>query len=82
MAAIKTGGLLYVWGYNGSGQIGNNVDPATVSAYSSPVVIGASSWTSISAGSYFIAGIKSGGLLLTWGSNDSGQLGTNENPDC
>ena len=41
----------------------------------SPIQVGTSSWTSISAGASVTAGISSDKLLYTWGSNTYGQLG-------
>ena len=42
---------------------------------SSPVQIGTSSWTSISAGANHTAAIRSDGALFTWGDNGNGKLG-------
>ena len=70
-AAIRSDGLLFTWGLNSSGQLGNG----TITNRSSPVQIGSSSWTTVSAGKSHIAAIRSGGTLFTWGLNSSGQLG-------
>jgi alpha-tubulin suppressor-like RCC1 family protein len=42
---------------------------------SSPVQIGSSSWTSVTAGESHSAAIRTDGALFTWGGNTSGQLG-------
>ena len=53
-AALDNNNLLYTWGLNSSGQIGDN----TSISRSSPTQIGSSSWTVISAGQIDIYGIK------------------------
>jgi alpha-tubulin suppressor-like RCC1 family protein len=65
--------LLYAWGHNTSGQLGDN----TTAAKSSPVVLGALSWTSVhNHFSGTTAGaIRSDGKLFTWGANFGGTLG-------
>ena len=62
---------LYMWGMNRNGQLGlgNTI------ARSSPIQVGTSSWTSVSAGAFHTAAILSDGALFTWGINTSGQLG-------
>ena len=44
----------------------------------SPIVAAGGSWISISSGHNHYLGIKSGGTLWAWGSNDKGQLGLND----
>jgi alpha-tubulin suppressor-like RCC1 family protein len=71
---IPNATALYAWGDNSSGQLG---DGTTVSK-SSPVHIGTSSWSSISAGQKHTLALLYGGLagaLYAWGDNSSGQLG-------
>jgi alpha-tubulin suppressor-like RCC1 family protein len=86
--AITSSNLLYIWGTNSSGQIGDGTtiaksspqlvgDNAIVGAQSSPVQIGSSSWTAVSAGGFHTMAIRSGGTLFTWGLNASGQIGDN-----
>jgi len=74
-AAIKTDGTLWTWGFNSSGQLGDN----TITNKSSPVqVIGfATNWSSVACGTFFTAAVKADGTLWTWGQNTSGQLGDN-----
>ena len=74
VAGIKTDGTLWVWGYNASGQLGDN----TTIDKSSPVqIITGGTWRSVDSMASNMAGIKSDGTLWTWGFNDSGQLGDN-----
>ena len=77
-AAIKNDGTLWMWGYNGGGevkygQLGDN----TIIDKSSPVqtVCGGTDWKSVSCGAKFTAAIKNNGTLWTWGQNANGQLG-------
>jgi alpha-tubulin suppressor-like RCC1 family protein len=70
-AAITTDGKLFVWGNNPSGQLGLN---DTVNR-SSPVQLGALSWSMISVGNNYIAGITSDGKLFTWGDSTNNQTG-------
>ena len=74
-AAIKTDGTLWLWGYNGSGQLGNN----TVADKSSPVqtIAGGTNWKQVACGNGNTAAIKTDGTLWLWGYNVSGQLGDN-----
>jgi len=73
-AAIRSDGLLFTWGANSSGQLGNN----TVFSRSIPVQVGISSWSQISVGTLFMVGRTSNKLLYAWGSNTAGQLGLND----
>lgn len=70
--AIRNDGLLFAWGSNYAGQIGDG----STTPRSSPVQIGALSWLSIAGGASHSIGIRSDNLLFSWGSNDYGQLGT------
>ena len=70
---LRSDGRLYTMGRNTAGQLG---DPAFgVTNRSSPVQIGTSSWSVISAGISTSAAIDSVGRLFTWGLNTAGQLG-------
>jgi alpha-tubulin suppressor-like RCC1 family protein len=74
MAAIKSDGTLWTWGYNTNGQLGDN----TRVDKSSPVQVLGTNWKLVdvqSSGSGFCAAIKTDGTLWTWGSNDYGELG-------
>ena len=75
-AAIKTDGTLWVWGNNGSVQLGTN---DTINR-STPITTfaGGTDWKQVSAtGSQSTAAIKTDGTLWVWGQNLYGQLGNN-----
>ena len=71
--AIRSDSTLWSWGKNDQGQLGQNI--ATTIHRSSPVQIGAGTWSVISAGNSFGAAITSAGNLQTTGLNDKGQQG-------
>jgi alpha-tubulin suppressor-like RCC1 family protein len=82
-SAIKTDGTLWLWGKNGSGNLGVN-DTRT---RSTPVttLLGGNNWKQVSisrdtAGVATSSAIKTDGTLWTWGENGvfSGQLGVND----
>ena len=72
MAAIKTDGTLWTWGYGVYGQLGLN----SQTQYSSPKQI-PGTWTSVGGHNYMMAATKSDGTLWTWGENTPGVLGDN-----
>jgi alpha-tubulin suppressor-like RCC1 family protein len=74
-AAIKTDGTLWTWGFNTSGQLGDN----TIISRSTPVTTfaGGTNWKQVSGGGSHTAAIKTDGTLWTWGSNTLNQLGDN-----
>ena len=72
--AHKTDGTLWSWGYNGSGQLGQN----NKTAYSSPRQVPGTTWsTAIAAASGMGYAIKTDGTLWSWGYNTFGGLGQN-----
>ena len=74
--AITTTGILYGWGLNTAGQVGN----ASLTTVSSPVLVSGpatTSWSSVAAGSSHSFGITTIGQLYGWGQNTSGQVGIN-----
>jgi alpha-tubulin suppressor-like RCC1 family protein len=84
--AIKSDNTIWTWGinlYSGVGdntsidrsapvQILSNINPVLVL---SPIQIGTSSWTQISAGAGHSLALRTDGGLFTWGLNTVGQLG-------
>ena len=75
MAAIKTDGTLWTWGYNGYGQLGRN----NTTNSSSPVqtIAQGTNWKQVACGGVTTSAIKTDGTLWSWGSNGQGQLGDN-----
>jgi alpha-tubulin suppressor-like RCC1 family protein len=75
VAAIKTDGTLWCWGYGNYGNLGNNNGLPR----SSPVqtVTFGTNWKQVSTVGSHTAAIKTDGTLWTWGSNSYGQLGDN-----
>jgi alpha-tubulin suppressor-like RCC1 family protein len=72
---IRGTGILYSWGINSSGQLGDN----TSTSKSSPVSVvgGFTDWTQASAGNQFSLGVRSNGTLWAWGNGGGGKLGDN-----
>jgi alpha-tubulin suppressor-like RCC1 family protein len=79
VAAIKTDGTLWLWGYNGLATLGDN----TTTNRSSPVqtVSGGTNWKQVACGQYHTAAIKTDGTLWLWGYNGGGRLGDNTEVD-
>jgi alpha-tubulin suppressor-like RCC1 family protein len=73
VAAIKTDGTLWTWGYNSTGQLGDG----TTSTRSSPVTTagGGTNWKQVASGYDAIGAIKTDGTLWVWGLNNAGQVG-------
>ncbi|MBU1244547.1 hypothetical protein KJ612_15205, partial [Myxococcota bacterium] len=76
---VKTDGAALCWGYNGSGQLGNN----EIFDESAPVqVFGlASGASTISSGRYHTCAVKTDGSAVCWGNNTYGQLGNGSTLD-
>ena len=78
-------GQLWAWGENEEGELGQNQkgNPGGLGGLSSPTQVGTNSnWSDIGGGGmeeYGGYAWKSDGTLWTWGSNEYGQLGLNEN---
>jgi alpha-tubulin suppressor-like RCC1 family protein len=71
---IRTNGVLYAWGYNNLGRLGDN----TVVNKSSPVsVVGDfTDWCFVSNCNHTLA-VRTNGTLWAWGNNVNGALGDN-----
>jgi alpha-tubulin suppressor-like RCC1 family protein len=74
-AGINVNGILYAWGNNNYGRLGDN----TTTSRLSPVtpVGGIINWKQVSVGDFHTLAIASGGFAYSWGSNGNGELGTN-----
>jgi alpha-tubulin suppressor-like RCC1 family protein len=79
IAAIKTDGTLWTWGWGINGALGN----ATTGAALTPVTTfaGGTNWKQVSAGAFDIAAIKTDGTLWTWGYGSYGRLGNAQTTD-
>jgi len=74
--AIDKNGKGWGWGYNSSGQLGNN----SYGLQRTPVsFFGSYTFCKIAAGEYFSLGISKQGRAFSWGDNVFGQLGNNNN---
>ena len=74
--AIKTDGTLWMWGGNGQGQLALN----STTSYSSPKQVGTDTdWSVLTgAGAVGVHAIKTDGSLWSWGQNNLGNLGHND----
>jgi uncharacterized repeat protein (TIGR02543 family) len=83
-SAITSNGLLFTWGLNSSGQLGDN----STTNRNVPTIITArfslgsgETITQLSLGSFHSSAITSNGRLFTWGRNSNGQLGDGTTTD-
>lgn len=78
--ATTNDGKLYAWGYNFYGELGNGTYGGATSV-SSPIQVGSlTNWSTVVAGVYAVAAIKTDGTLWAWGLNHLGKLGINVTP--
>jgi len=69
---VKSTGQLYCWGWNVSGQIGDNSKTDRLSPYA---VSGMTSVTQVAAGDGVTCALKSDNTMWCWGQDDQGQCG-------
>ncbi|KAL8475902.1 hypothetical protein ACS0TY_028533 [Phlomoides rotata] len=82
-AKIPTKSVIYVWGYNQSGQTGRRCEDGNLriprqlpmELFGCPSAGENSRWLDIACGREHTASIASDGSLFTWGANEYGQLG-------
>ena len=74
IAAIKTDGTLWSWGFGSNGRLGN---ANTTTNNSTPITTfaGGTNWKQVSSGRDYTAAIKTDGTLWTWGNGTFGRLG-------
>jgi alpha-tubulin suppressor-like RCC1 family protein len=73
-----TGGKVYCWGYNGSGELGNG----SLNNKKRPTAVtGSLTFKWLSAGPYHTCGIATDAKAYCWGSNGYGQLGDGTQTD-
>ncbi|MES2164703.1 MAG: hypothetical protein V4476_26420 [Pseudomonadota bacterium] len=74
--AIKTSGVMYGWGRNFNGQLGDGTNIDRASPTLVPLPAGLKAWLTVSAGdTHTLAIVKDNLNLYGWGGNASGQVG-------
>ena len=78
LGVTKTG-IVYTWGKNNFGQLGDN----TTTNRSSPVTVigGITDWSHVSGGYGHSLGVTASGIAYAWGRNNKGQFGDNTTID-
>ncbi len=71
--ALKSDGTVLAWGNDASGQLGN--DAAFGNKRTAEAVSDATGIVAVSAGASHSLALKSDGTLLSWGSDENGELG-------
>ena len=71
-AILTSEGLVWSWGYNGNGQLGNG---STISSSRAFAVAGLTGIARIAAGGFHTLALHSDGSVWSWGWNGAGQLG-------
>ena len=74
-AAVRTNGTLWTWGSGGDGRLGDGTTTDKCSPVS--VVGGFTDWCQVSAGEKFTVALRQNGTIWTFGWNNKGQLGRN-----
>jgi alpha-tubulin suppressor-like RCC1 family protein len=79
--ALSTDGLIYSWGSNSSGQLGNgtNINSNIPVAVNTSGVLNGKFITQISTGLMFSVALASNATVYTWGVGANGQLGNGTN---
>jgi alpha-tubulin suppressor-like RCC1 family protein len=81
VAALKSDGTVWTWGRNNLGQSGANIPTSTigvlipVQVLNLPATTPATTIQSLSAGWNHMLAIAQSGIVWSWGSNNTGQLG-------
>jgi alpha-tubulin suppressor-like RCC1 family protein len=76
--AVKTDGTVWAWGYNNTGQLGDDTltkRPAPVQVKGQGAVGSLTDVDAVAAGGNHTAALKTDGTVWAWGSNGAGQLG-------
>ena len=73
---LTSAGIAYAWGYNNSGQLGDNTQ-YTVKSSPVTVVGGITNWSELSAGGIHSLGRTSAGVVYAWGNGEYGMSGLN-----
>jgi len=77
---LRTNGVLYAWGTNITGQLGNNCSGSGYgTSKNSPVVVvgGFTDWCQVATGYNTGLGVRTNGSAWSWGSGSYGRLGNN-----
>ena len=83
--ALTSDGAVYTWGWNYHGQLGNNTKTNSntiVAVRTIGTPLAGKKIVKITAGQGHSLALTDGGMVYTWGRNDTGQLGNNATTDA
>ena len=79
--ALRQTGTITCWGWNWSGQLGNNQSGDDADSSVPVEVLGITDATQITAGGFHACALRQTGTITCWGNNEFGQLGNGQSGD-
>jgi len=79
-AAVDANGMVWTWGSNDSGQLGNGAGPVSTPTPTPTAISGISNVVSVACGDDHTLALRADGTVWAWGDDSVGQLGVGSLP--